>query len=189
MKTKAAFYWLVAALALLSWASWGGPALAAGPESTRVELLLPPDLAVGQEMKLAARVTTASGSPVPGVEVVFVRAASFMNTEGEVLLGKAIADSNGIALLSSFPRSEGEVTFVARFAGNEQLQRSSASVEAAVRAGPPAYGEEVGVRIPGLSVAWLVGLLSAVWAVYFTVMGLLFLIAREGGTGPQPGEA
>ncbi|MBI2916740.1 MAG: hypothetical protein HYY01_01995 [Chloroflexi bacterium] len=179
-----------ATLALIAWLLWGAVALADGPEATNIELLPATGAAVGQEMALTARVTArASGAPVSGAEVVFTRTAEFMNTESEVLLGKAITDQQGLATFTFMPRSEGKVSFAAGFEGSAQYQRSTASAEAAIATGPAQYVETAGVRVRGINVMWLVAVLAIVWSVYFTVMGLLALIAREGERGPKMEQA
>lgn len=176
------------ALALIAWVLFGGVALADGPEATRIELLPPTGAAVGQETSLSARVTAkATGAPVPGVEVVFTRTAQFMNTESEVVLGKALSDKQGLATFSFVPRSEGEIALSAAFAGSTQYQRSTASAQAAIATGPAQYVETAGVQVKGVNVMWLVAVLAIVWSVYFAVMGLLALIAREGEREPQAG--
>jgi len=167
---------------MLLWAAWGSIAAAQGPVVTRLELSLPPKPAVGQELALAARLTDGNGAPVSGKEVVFSTTALFLNTEGEVELGRAITDERGIALFSFVPRTEGEVVITARFAGDRQHRRSVASATAVVAPGPSLYVQTAGVRVPGINVGWLVGLLAAVWGTYLTVMVLLVLVAREGRT-------
>ncbi len=191
MSSRTILRWLaLPILAALCWALPSALALAAGPEPTKTELLLPAGMAVGVETALNARVSnTSAGGPIAGVEVIFARTATFMNTESEIVLGKVATDKQGIATLPYTPRSEGEVGFAARFSGSTAYQPSSASLEAQIATGPAQYVESAGVRVKGVNVMWLVAVLGGVWSIYFTVMGLLALIAREGQSGPQPGEA
>lgn len=178
---------ILALLAGLLWSLSGSAALAAGPEATKTELLPPANASVGAEMALSARVTTASGTPVAGAEVVFSRLAEFMNTQSEIVLGKAVTDKQGVATFAFMPRSEGDVSFTAHTSSSPQYQASSSTtLKAPIATGPAQYVETAGVHVKGVNVMWLVFVLGLVWSVYLTVMGLLALIAREGERVPRP---
>ena len=50
------------------------------------------------------------------------------------------------------------------------------------------YRETAGVQVRGIGVWLLVGLVGAVWSIYFTVMVLVSLIARAGSKAAYSGE-
>lgn len=165
---------------VLAWLLLVGIAGAQGPDATALQLTLPPESAVGQEMAMSARLTSEVGVAVVGVEVVFRRAATFMNVASDLELGRAVTDEQGTATVSVVSRSEGDMMVTARFDGNSQYGPASANGTLTIQSGPPQYVEEAGVRIPGINVYLLAGVLGTVWSLYFVVMTLILLIAREG---------
>lgn len=171
------------AVALL-WLSLAGIAHSQDSTGTTLELHLPPEGAVGQEMKVEARLTDQAGEAVVDVEVVFQREVEFMNSFSVLELGRATTNEQGVATLSLIARSEGEMQIMAQFPGNGQHGPASSDAAVPVQTGPLLYVEEAGVRVPGINVSLLVGILGGVWGTYFVVMALIFLIAREGGPPP-----
>ncbi|MBI2865868.1 MAG: hypothetical protein HYX99_00710, partial [Chloroflexi bacterium] len=157
-----------------------GPALALGPVNTDLELLFPPEPVVGQELALAARVRDPSGAGVPGVEVVFTTTATFLNAESELELGRAVTDERGITTFSYLPRSEGEITVSALFAGNDQYRKRAASGQMVVLPGLPQYHQEIGLRVPGVGVWLLVALMAGIWGTFLWALGQVRVIFREG---------
>ncbi|MBI2872928.1 MAG: Ig-like domain repeat protein [Chloroflexi bacterium] len=147
-----------------------------------VEFQLPQEMAVGQEVAL--QVTLHGSGPLAGAQVLFLSPAQFAGTEGEVELGRAVTDAQGVASLSYVPRRDGETTITARFAGNDQYGAAEVSRAVQVQPGPSTYQQTAGVRVPGINVWLLVGVMGAVWATYFTVMIILGLIVRRGHIGP-----
>ncbi|MEE9198680.1 MAG: hypothetical protein V3U26_02660 [Dehalococcoidia bacterium] len=168
----------------LVWLLLTGVAQAQGPADTTLTLRLPDDGAVGQELTLEARLTDGAGAIVVGAEIAFLREVEFMNAGSELPLGQAITDDQGIATLSFVPRSEGEILITARFEGNDRYSPTSVSDMAPIQTGPALYVEEAGVDVPGINVSFLVGILGGVWATYFVVITLLWLIVRKGVKPP-----
>lgn len=166
--------------AAMAWLLLASTATAQDSTATKLELYLPTGSAVGQEMTVQARLTDIAGAAVVGAEVVFQRDVIFQNTSGKLELGQAITDEQGWAALPFLPRSEGQMVITAQFGGNNLYGPASASDTASIETGPQLYVEEAGVRVPGLSVALLAGLLGTVWGIYMVVMLLIWLIAREG---------
>lgn len=165
---------------MLIWLALAGTTAAQESTGTTLELYLPSGSAVGQEMTVQARLTDAAGAAVIGSEVVFHREVTFFNTHGKLELGRAVTDEQGWAALTFVPRSEGSMAISAQFEGNDLHGPASASDTASIATGPQLYVEEAGVRVPGISVALLAGLLGTVWGIYMVVMLLIWLIAREG---------
>ena len=170
---------LLLAVALV-WLLLVGTAGAQGPDATALELRLPPEGTVGQEMTVSARLTNETGVAVAGAEVAFRWAVKFMNVGSDLELGRTVTDEQGTATLSVVHRGEGEMMITARFDGNTQYGPASATGAVPIQPGPPQYLEKAGVRIPGINVYLLAGVLGTVWSIYFVVMTLILLIAREG---------
>ncbi|MFQ5827382.1 MAG: hypothetical protein ACE5IA_08510 [Dehalococcoidia bacterium] len=171
-------------IAALVWLSLVGVAAAQGPTDTNLELRLPTEGAVGQEMTVEARLTDESGVAVIGAEIVFRRVAEYMNATSELEIGRALTDERGVSTVSFVPRSEGQMLITALFVGDNQYGPTSISEEIPIQTGPSQYREEAGVDVPGINVSLLAGILGGVWGTYFVVMTLLWLIAREGAEPP-----
>ena len=154
------------------------------------ELSLPAVGAGGQRVTLEARLH-GSGA-IAGAEVVFVSPVRFAGAEGEAVLGRAVTDEQGVARLAYVPRWEGETRVIARFAGGEQYGTAETSATMVVRPAAQLYQETAGVRVPGVNVWLLAGVLGAVWGTYLVVMVVLGLVARRGQeaaavVAPPPG--
>lgn len=161
------------------------PAYAADPVT--LELQAPKKAGLGDQVTLNSLVRDAQGSPVKGSRVVFWMPASFLSNGGAVELGSAITDSRGIATLRYQARIGGTVSLNAYFSGDSRYDPAYASADMQVEGTAQLTKHPIeGVRVPGLSVWLLAGLLGIVWSIYLTVMVLLTLIAREGS---RPSEA
>lgn len=152
--------------------------------STSLELVSPLEGSVGQEMVLTARLTNQEGLAVEGAEVIFLRDAPFLNASTELEIGRAVTDSQGLATLSFIPRSEGELLILVDFGGNARYGPSFNDGIALVETGPALYSEEAGVKIPGVNISLLIGVLSVIWGAYFFVMAQMWLIGREDAPPP-----
>ncbi|MFN3974471.1 MAG: hypothetical protein ACK4K2_04225 [Dehalococcoidia bacterium] len=151
------------------------PAFSTGATIT---LEVPQEMAVGKEASLLAAL---SGSgPRAGAEVLFLATLTFAGTRGEVVLGRAFTDTQGIARFTFVPRTQGEVNIIARFVGDGQMGPVEVSRRITVQPGPALYRETVGVRVPGIGVWLLLAVLGAVWSTYLTVAVILGAIARRG---------
>lgn len=164
----------VVAAGKLVWADEGDTSAA----GSTITLELPLEMAVGKEANLVASLT--GSGPLAGAEVVFLAAFTFAGTEGEVELGRAVTDEQGIARLTYVPRSQGEMNIAARYAGNDQLEPAEVSQKVTVQPGPQLYQETAGARIPGIGVWLLIAVLGTVWSTYLIVTVILGLIARKG---------
>lgn len=164
-------------VALLALASVGEARAAAQATLT----LHAPDQAVaGDPVSVEAELVEASGSPVPGATLVFWAPVSFLGTADSIELGRVVTDSHGRASFTYRPRGQGTLTLHAYFAGDEAHEMAAASVEITVLGVRQLYRESAGVRVPGVGVWMLAAVLTGVWALYLVVMGVLFLIARDG---------
>lgn len=172
---------LVTAIAL-TWLFLAGIAQAQTSGGTTLQLTLPIEGAVGEELIVTARLTSQVGFPVSGAEVVFRRDTEFMNASSELEMGRALTDGQGTATLTFLPRSEGELLIFADFEGDVQYASSFAEGTTFIQTGPALYMEEAGIKVPGMNISLLVGILSIVWGTYFIVMFRIWLIAREGAS-------
>ncbi|MDP6715128.1 MAG: hypothetical protein QF368_10935 [SAR202 cluster bacterium] len=180
------------AFSILGGAAWLliiNAAIAQSPQSTSLELQLPSDGAVGQEMTVAAQLTDQTGAAVIGAEVIFLRDTRFMNSSSELSMGRATTNSQGVASLLFVPRSEGDQLIFSEFEGDDRHGSSFSEGSAFIQTGPGLYEEEAGVKVPGINVSLLVAILGGVWGTYFVVMALVWLIALEGSTPPPESEA
>ena len=175
--------WLVAALLpLLVLLAVASAAQAAGPVT--LELQVPDRLALGEEVTVTAVLRDANAAPIPGAAIILWSPASFLSTGGAVTLGRAVTDGLGTATFLYQPRSEGAIALNAAFAGDSRYDAAQASAKVAVQGSVQLYQETAGVRVPGIGVWLLVGILGGVWSTYFAVMVFLTLIAREGTKVP-----
>lgn len=174
---------LVTAIAM-TWLFLAGIAQAQTSSGTTLQLTLPIEGAVGEELIVTARLTSQVGFPVSGAEVVFRRDTEFMNASSELEMGRALTDGQGTATLTFLPRSEGELLIFADFEGDVQYASSFSEGTTFIQTGPALYLEEAGIKVPGMNISLLVGILSIVWGTYFIVMFRIWLIAREGAGLP-----
>lgn len=146
---------------------------------TKLALELPAGSAAGAQTTVTARLTDASGTAVSGATIVFRREVIFMNTGSELELGSALTNGEGVATVTFVPRSEGDMSISAEFQGDRGHGSSSAYKMLQVSTGPQLYVSHAGVKIPGLNVGLVVGILSIIWGGYFIVMSRIFLIAKD----------
>ena len=105
-------------------------------------------------------------------------------------LGRATTDAQGRATLVYQVRTEEKASLNAYFPGNGRYSPVQASADIQVQGSAQLTRHPIeGVRVPGVGVWILVGILGGVWSTYFAVMVLLTLIAREGSKTPSEAEA
>lgn len=160
------------------------PAWAADPVT--LELQAPTKVGLGDQVTVNALLKDAAGSPIGGSRVVFWMPASFLSNSGAVELGSAVTDSRGIATIIYQARIGGAVSLNAYLAGDSRYDAAYASDDMQVE-GTAQLTKHIieGVRVPGLGVWLLAGLLGIVYSIYLTVIVLLSLIAREGSQTPK----
>jgi len=170
----------LALLPLLLVLATSTPVWAAAPVT--LELQAPTKAGMGDQVTVSALLRDAQGSPVNGSRVVFWSPASFLSNTGAVELGSAVTDSRGIATIVYQARIGGSVSLNAYLAGDSRYDAAYASADMQVEGTAQLTRHPIeGVRVPGLSIWLLAGILGVVWSIYFTVMVLLSLIAKEGG--------
>ncbi len=162
-------------------------------------------------MKLQATLKDNAGKPLQGQSIGFLADVDFFST-GQIEIGSADTDSDGIATFEYVPRMSGRTTFVARLA----TLQSSATIDlgeagyafyvpsAGIKmpsTGPrvffgPASSQGTGpmgaaptsaIRLPGGLVSWLlipVAAVLLVWRSYFRAIYQVWRLSETAG-GPN----
>ena len=124
------------------------------------------------------------GKPAANAPVVFHTDASFAGVTDEVELGRAVSNAEGVAALTFTPHVAGdhEVRVDYEDAGRKvNLGKATFSVADDGQL----YRSTAGVRIPGLNVWLLIGLVAAIWSVLLSVAFRVIAIARSGPRNPE----
>lgn len=156
-----------------------------------VEVSAPAQADVGAQVEIQGTVhSTADGSPVADAPVTFYTKESFGDVTGDVVLGTAVTDENGVALLSYEPRVAGDQEIRAAYVAEEGAQPVEATAVMTVAGSASQLSHSTaGVRIPGLNVWLLMAVVSAVWMVLLSVAARVVAIARAAGEQPAPSYA
>ncbi len=149
---------------------------------TKLDLVTPAQLTVGDSVNIQAVLHTAhGGEAIAGATVTFYMDGSFGGIDGEVILGQAVTDENGIAALSYQPRSAGEhqlrVEYLTPGASEPEEATWSHSVGGATA---QLYKSSAGVEIPGLNVWLLIAVVATVWVILLSVALRVVAIAQAG---------
>lgn len=156
------------------------PATASAQEDTvpRLRSVIPTEAAVGQEEPIYVYLNDAAGQPVAGARIIFQIDTSFLNSVGDIDIGQAITDEDGLASFQFVPRRAGDISVTARFPGSDLLQGAFETQTVVVEPGTSIYTEPAPTRIPGLNYRLLVVLLSGVWGLYLVAIGYLWKASR-----------
>jgi hypothetical protein len=146
----------------------------------KLDVVAPSQLTVGDSVDIQAVLHAAhGGEAVAGAAVTFYMDGSFGGIDGEVILGQAITDENGVAVLSYQPRSAGEhqlrVEYLTPGAGEPEETTWSHTVTGATG---QLYMSSAGVQIPGLNVWLLIAVVAAVWVILLSVAVRVIAIAN-----------
>ena len=146
----------------------------------KLDVVAPSQLTVGDSVDIQAVLHAAhGGEAVAGATVTFYMDGSFGGIDGEVILGQAVTDENGVALLSYQPRSAGEhqlrVEYLTPGAGEPEETTWSHTVTGATE---QLYRSSAGVAIPGLNVWLLIAVVAAVWVILLSVALRVVAIAN-----------
>lgn len=154
-----------------------------------VEPSFPDGMTLGQTVEIPVAVHDPAGLPLPGTTLLFTETASFSGVSGEVVIGRAVTDEEGIAWLVFRPRSTGrhEIRVEYLLPGEDVPEVFTTAVEVAGDA--QLYRSSPGVEVPVFDAWLLMALLSTVWGILLGVALRLVAIARAGGAAaiPAPG--
>lgn len=155
-----------------------GLAGTAGAAHVIVDLSVPDQPAIGQPKEIRADFHSEDdGAPIAGITVVFHEEVTFGGVTSDVVLGQAVTDSNGSAVLTYEPRTAGTHEIHARYSyGDAEEEDAAASLT--VPAGQQLVHSTAGVKIPGLNVWLLMAVVAAVWAILLSVAFRVIAIAH-----------
>lgn len=149
-----------------------------------VEVVGPNALQVGQpaELQLALR-SAEDGLPIANAPVTVYAHASFAGVSGDIVLGQAMTDESGVALVNFEPRAAGEhelrIEYLAPGDGEPEVAATTVSVNGAAQL----YQSASGIQVPGLNVWLIIGVVAAVWFTLMSVALRVIAIARASAGG------
>lgn len=163
----------------------------ANASHVKAEITAPDEVTVGHTAEVQATLISADdGLPVADALVIFYMHASFADVTGEVELGRAVTDENGVATLAYEPRSASEHLIRIEYLAPGDDEPGVVTKSISVTGGTSQlHRSTAGVEIPGLNVWLIIALVSGVWAILFSVALRVIAIARAGaevGVAPQP---
>jgi len=164
--------------AVILFAAAVGPA---GASHVTVRVGVPGTLEVGRLTYIPIALTAADGAPVPMTPVAFYLDASFGGVSGEVEVGTAVTDADGVATLAYQPRVTGHHEIRMEYQLADQAEPEVATIPVDVIGATQLYASDPGLSIPGLNVSLLMAILTTVWSILLGVAIVLFRIARAGG--------
>lgn len=147
-----------------------------------VEIAAPNQATAGNAVTVQASLHTADeGVPLANTPVAFYTDESFAGVSGEVELGTAVTDENGVAVLTYEPRSAGEHQIRVEYLtpGETEPETATASV-ISVASASQLQQSTSGVQVPGLNVWLIIALVAVVWLILFSVGIRVVAIARAG---------
>ena len=162
-------------------------------EAAHVELNVAPagELTVGSPAETQVTLLTADGSlPVVGAAVRLFRETSFAGASGEIEVGRAITDENGVAVLSYEPRAAGEHQMRVEYLPDGATELEEATWSQSVAGTTEQLHQSTsGIQVPGISVWILMAVLATVWTILLSVALRVVAIARDGREVDMPESA
>jgi hypothetical protein len=171
-----------------------GPLLACLAAGSLVVLLATPTLAshvsvrtsfpaaatVGEVVQLAVDLDTPDGDALEGIAVTYYLHMAFAGVEGEAVIGRAVTNASGVAVIGYLPRAEGvhEVRIVYEPEGATAVEEVRGTFE--VAGGEQIVRSAGGPDIPGINPGLLMAVLGTVWLILLSVAFRLIGVARAG---------
>jgi hypothetical protein len=164
-------------------------ALAGTASATHVSAVItvPDEVTVGQPTEVRAALRSVDGGlPLEGISVAFYTDASFGGVTGEVEIGQAVTDENGVAVLTYEPRvaSQQEIRIEYLPPGESEPAMATTAISV-IDGGTQLYRSSAGVDIPGLNVWLIIAVVSTVWLILLSVALRVVAIARAGGDAEE----
>ena len=169
--------------AALAGALFGG-GRTAGASHAELDVVGPGQLTVGDAVDVRAVLHSADdGLPIAGATVTFYMEASFGGVDGEAVLGRAVTDQEGVAVLPYQPRSAGEHQLRVEYLtpGISEPEEAIWDHSVAGTSGQ-LYRSTAGVPIPQLNVWFLMTIVGAVWAILLSIALRVVAIAHAGSS-------
>jgi hypothetical protein len=187
---------------LLACPQWGARAQAP-LEPTQILVGAPAQADLGSQVTVQAVLADERGRPIPGAQINFTTAATFLGTTQDVVLAQAVTNAQGQAVARFSNNLSGTITLRAEFAGDEQYAASNATTQIAVIGDGQVYSDNLGgqstAAAPVQSLPlWLqilrteagglplAAALLMVWSMYVVAVGFIIRIAALAKT-PEPG--
>ncbi len=156
-----------------------GPAGTANAEHVLATITSPDVFEVGQSSQVQVTLLSEN-QPVANTVITVLTDASFGGVDGEVVIGTATTDANGLAAFEYEPRHasahELRIEFLAP--GDTELTRTAVTVS--VASVLQLHQSTAGIQVPGLNVWLIIDLIISVWALLFSVGWRVFAIAYAG---------
>ena len=153
----------------------------ASASHVKVDISAPQQGAVGDAIRFDATLRSAdTGLPIANTPVSFYTDGSFGGVTGEIELGRAVTDQNGVATLSYQPRSVGDHEIRVKYATPGESEAEVAVTTISVAGTSQLYRSTAGIQIPGLNVWLIIAVLTVVWSILFSIGLRIFAIARAG---------
>ena len=159
----------------------------AGASHVKVDVVVPDQPAIGQSVQIQADFHDSAAKPIAGLTVAFHEPATIGGVTGDVDLGSAVTDANGIAALTYQPHTAGAHEIHVRYTYEGGATEDAAASFTVPPAAAQLYQSTAGVSIPGLNVWLLMAVVATVWAILLTVAVRVFNIAYSYKSGPEPG--
>lgn len=143
---------------------------APAPTPAHLELVLPEDADLGATLTIRAVLRDDHGRPIEGATISFVR-SGFQggSLPGDLDLGTAMTDEEGVATLDHQVRTSGDIHVSASFLGDATHRGAMTEGELMVAGDRQLYAPTAGIRLPWLNVWVLAGVIALVWILYFRV--------------------
>lgn len=159
------------------------PAPVREPSTPRLELRVPAETGLGDEVRLEATLLTERGRPLAGERITFFAEAAWSDDlRGNMVLGSAYTDETGTAVTVTDLRTSGETQLGARFSGNDRFTPVTATGAITVTGDEQLYTPETALKLPP-GAWWLLALVAAVWGTYLLVARQVLGVARAGVRG------
>jgi hypothetical protein len=152
-----------------------------------VNIATPHEATVGDAVAVQATLRSADeGLPIANTPVVFSTEGSFAGVSGQVELGRAVTDENGVATLNYVPRSAGDHEIRVQYETPGASEPEVATTSVSVSGSAQLHQSTAGVRVPGLNSWLIIALVTVVWSILFSVGLRGVAIARAGSDEPVP---
>ncbi|MBI4295819.1 MAG: c-type cytochrome [Chloroflexi bacterium] len=167
-----------------------------------LQLATAPQATTGEELTLTATLKDEQGKPVPDVAVKFLQKVDFF-AKGDMEIGSATTNEQGVASLKYVSRSSGDVTFVARtgtFEGTVMVKLAEAAgalyhpeiglkfptigpevfvgPQSAHQLGEGGRAPNTALRLPGGILSWLLPVILTIALIWFTYFRVMFQVFR-----------